>query len=74
MKGLSEKLARLQQEEGRSHVEIALLLFKDIFLPATPELTKQNKLEVFVAGLPRSCTGSLDVALAELWGIRLVMG
>ena len=69
MKGLSEKFASLQQEEGLSNVEIALILFKDIFFPATPEPTTSiisTTLKVFAAGLPRSGTGSLAVALAEL--------
>ena len=69
MKGLSETFASLQQEEGTSHVEIVLRLFREMFFQSVapgPTVTAAAKLQVFAAGLPRSGTGSLAVALAEL--------
>ena len=72
MKGLSERFASLQQEEGSSNVGIALRLFTDIFLQEAPtkaptqQQQEPTQLKVFAAGLPRSGTGSLAVALTEL--------
>lgn len=75
--GLSETFARLQQEGNRTHVGIALNLFQEIFfglgLTPPPEKSTTTKLLVFVAGLPRSGTGSLAVALMEL-GYRPLHG
>lgn len=63
--GLSEKFSRLQNEE-RSHAEISLALFKDMFFPEPPPPPEPTKLKVFGAGLPRSGTGSLALALTTL--------
>uniref|UniRef100_A0A7S1ZXN2 Sulfotransferase domain-containing protein n=1 Tax=Ditylum brightwellii TaxID=49249 RepID=A0A7S1ZXN2_9STRA len=72
MRDLSEKITRMQQE-GKSHTAISFAVIKGIFFPTTSseeELQaspqKQTKLKVFAAGLPRSGTGSLAVALEEL--------
>jgi len=67
--GLPETFARLRQEEGRTSLGIALVLIEEIFFGqgSTPPPEKTTtKLLVFAAGLPRSGTGSLAVALADL--------
>lgn len=74
--GLSGTFARLQQEEGGTHVGISLNLLKEIFFgqgPIPPPERMTTKLLVFAAGLPRTGTGSLAVALAEL-GYRPLHG
>ncbi len=69
MKGLPERFASLQQEKGYSNT---LRLLKDVFFfQATrpleqPQANAAVKLKEFIAGLSRSGTGSLAVALAEL--------
>ena len=63
--GLTDKFARLQTE-GRGHVSVALEVFRDIFFPDPPLPPKPTQLKIFAAGLPRSGTGSLAVALKTL--------
>lgn len=76
---VSDKFTYLQQQQQKkdkkNNIEISLRLFQDIFFSSSStkksdsEKTTREEtpsLKIFVAGLPRTGTGSLAVALTKL--------
>ena len=77
---LTERFAEYQMDPNMGPVEVTLRIFRDMFFPPNAQQIQQQdqqqprrQLRVFGAGLPRSGTGSLAVALSKL-GYRPIHG